>query len=75
VLNSGRCVPCQAGCNVCSNSNFAVCLTCLQGYYVNSTAGCSYCTYKNCMSCSSVGCLACQNGFILTSYFNCTIPC
>lgn len=74
VLISGSCVPCQAGCSICSNANFATCLTCFQGYYTNSTGGCSMCS-SNCMSCSSLGCTACQYGYVLGSDFKCTQSC
>ena len=74
VLNFGSCVPCQSGCQICSNSNFGICVTCLPGFYVNSTGGCTACT-QFCAVCSAVGCTACQQGYQLTSNFTCTFPC
>ena len=74
VLNGGSCNPCQAGCAVCSNNNFNLCLQCLSGYYVNSTKGCSFCT-PSCASCNSLGCIACHQGYQLTTSFTCSLPC
>jgi hypothetical protein len=75
VLSNGFCVPCQAGCAVCSNSNISLCLVCAAGYYFNQTGGCSQCQIENCMTCSSFGCTSCQNGYILNSTFSCVLPC
>jgi hypothetical protein len=74
VLNNGFCVPCQAGCLVCSNSNFSSCITCIVGYYSNSTGGCSSCS-QNCISCTSLGCNNCATGWTLASNFKCVPTC
>jgi hypothetical protein len=74
VLSNGSCVPCQAGCDVCSNIDFSICLSCLQGYYANSTGGCSMCS-TNCMSCTSLGCTACFVSYFLSSNLTCVDLC
>lgn len=74
ILIGSNCVPCQAGCSICSNANISQCLSCLSGYFSNSTGGCSSCS-SNCATCSSLGCSQCQNGYLLSSNFKCVPQC
>jgi hypothetical protein len=75
ILSNGFCVPCQAGCAVCSNANISLCLVCAAGYYFNQTGGCSQCTAPKCLTCSSLGCTSCQKGYIFNSTFDCVPAC
>jgi len=76
VLNSGVCTPCLSGCSVCSNTNFAICLTCAQGNYLNTAAGniCTPCA-SGCYFCNEVGCTNCMPGYYMTSTFTCSQLC
>lgn len=76
VLSSGNCVPCLAGCNVCSSTSFGTCLSCAQGNYLNTLEGniCTPCS-SGCFVCNDLGCLACSNGYFLTENFECQQSC
>jgi proprotein convertase subtilisin/kexin type 5 len=83
VLQLGICQPCSTtNCQICSSSNLTQCLTCIQGYYFNSSTNqCSPCL-SGCTSCvNDKICMTCNPGSttqIVSSTIQCvlcTSPC
>ena len=75
---NGYCTPCIAGCAICINTNYNLCITCSSGFYLTSNSLCQACS-ANCVSCSMFGCNNCGYYYYVTSNFtclpNCQYPC
>ena len=87
TLINGKCAPCIAGCNSCSNITISTCLSCAPGLMLyqsfNSTNGATSMTCKACgpycAMCKMVGsqsvCEYCMVGYYLNSNFGCSADC
>lgn len=80
-LDTGECIGCEIGCKTCSTENWAICNSCVEGYFLfryKCRQHCPQRTYEDydrsvCLSCptpctdckSSSLCLSCQPGYFL----------
>ena len=74
VLDLGYCVPCPAGCGICSASNMTLCLTCSTGFFKAHNDTCEQCS-SNCLWCSFEGCYECAPHFNLIENGTCAPEC
>ncbi|EWS74737.1 hypothetical protein TTHERM_000227089 (macronuclear) [Tetrahymena thermophila SB210] len=68
ALESGS--ACTPGCMTCSSYG---CITCYDGYYLETNLQCVKCPMKDCVTCNNAGCLECPTNYFLFE-FNC-VPC
>ncbi|KAL4481651.1 hypothetical protein ABPG74_007740 [Tetrahymena malaccensis] len=68
ILESG--LACTPGCMTCSSYG---CITCYDGYYLETNLQCVKCPMKDCVTCDNSGCLSCPTNYFLFD-FNC-VPC
>ena len=57
----GYCYSCPSNCLECSSGSS--CSICNSDYYVNSSGGCSACTFSNCAVCAETECTTCNEGY------------
>ncbi len=68
------CTSIDTNCQTCANTTTFSCQICADGYYLDSTGGCTVCS-STCATCTSaVICITCRTGFNLDSASACVAP-